>query len=108
MNRRRHVLRNERGVVLMLAVMALLCLTGLVLAYLSASAVEPQISRNLRGASRVPYLAEAGIERCFNVLVNNADWSALLAGATAGAPWVTVAGLTGTTISSATNGGTFT
>jgi Tfp pilus assembly protein PilX len=108
MNRRRHVLRNERGVVLMLAVMALLCLTGLVLAYLSASALEPQISRNLGDASRSRYLAEAGIERGFNVLVNNADWSALLAGATAGAPWVTVAGLTGTTISSATNGGTFT
>src|SRR6267143_2816262 len=107
MRRPRHMLRNERGIALILAVMVLLCLTGLVVAYLSVSALEPQISRNLADASRSRYLAEAGIERGFNVLVNTTDWNTLLGGATSGAPWVAVAGLTNSAISGATNGGTF-
>lgn len=107
MRRPRHPLRNERGIALILAVMVLLCLTGLVVAYLSVSALEPQISRNLADASRSRYLAESGIERGFNVLVANNNWSTLLATATGGAPWVAVAGLTNTAISGATNGGTF-
>jgi Tfp pilus assembly protein PilX len=100
-------LRNERGIALVLALMVLLVLTGLVLSYLSVSALEPQISRNLSDAARARYLAEAGIERGFNVLTKTPDWSTLLAGATNGAPWVAVAGLTNASIAAATNGGTF-
>jgi Tfp pilus assembly protein PilX len=100
-------LRNERGIALILALMVLLCLTGLVLSYLSVSALEPQISRNLSDASRSRYLAEAGIERGYNVLTKTTDWNTLLGGATTGAPWVAVAGLTNSTISAATNGGAF-
>jgi Tfp pilus assembly protein PilX len=111
MRRPRQTLRNERGIALILAVLVLLCLTGLVVAYLSVSALEPQISANLAAASRARYLAEAGIEQGFNVLVNTADgsnsWSGLLATATAGAPWVAVPGLTNASIPGATNGGTF-
>ena len=59
MRRPRYTLRNERGIALILALMVLLCLTGLVLSYLSVSALEPQISRNLSDASRSRYLAEA-------------------------------------------------
>lgn len=107
MRRRRHTLRNERGVALILAMMVLLCLTGLVLSYLSVSALEPQISRNLSDAARARYLAEAGVERGYNVLTNTADWNTLLGGATVAAPWVAVAGLTNAPITGATNGGAF-
>src|SRR2546425_6075819 len=107
MRRPRYTLRNERGIALILAVMVRLCLTVLVVAYLSVSAVEPQISRNLADASRSRYLAEAGIERGFNVLVASTDWTSLITTASAGSPWVAVAGLTNTAISGATGGGTF-
>ena len=53
---------NEHGVALVLALMILLTLTGLVLAFLSASAFEPQISRNHSETVRARYVAEAGIE----------------------------------------------
>src|SRR3989442_10906735 len=107
MRRPRYTLRNERGIALILAILVLLCLTGLVVAYLSVSAIEPQISRNLADASRSRYLAEAGIERGFNVLVASTDWTSLVTTASAGSPWVAVAGLTNTAISGATAGGTF-
>src|SRR3989441_3211463 len=106
MRRPRYTLRNERGIALILAILVLLCLTGLVVAYLSVSAIEPQISRNLADASRSRYLAEAGIERGFNVLVASTDWTSLVTTASAGSPWVAVAGPTNTAISGATAGRT--
>src|SRR5437899_3056312 len=107
MRRRRHTLRNEQGVALILAIMVLLCLTGLVLSYLSVSALEPQISRNLSDGTRLRYLAEAGIERGYNLLTKTGDWNTVLVGATVGAPWVALTGLTNAAITAATNGGTF-
>src|SRR2546425_10951032 len=107
MRRPRYTLRNERGIALTLPILVLPGLTGLVGAYLSVSAIEPQISRNLADASRSRYLAEAGIERGFNVLVASTDWTSLVTSASAGSPWVAVAGLTNTAISGATAGGTF-
>jgi len=111
LRRRSPTLRDERGVTLIVAVLALFCLTGLLAAYLSVATLEPQISRNLADVSRARHLAEAGIERGFNVLVSTADgsqsWSGLLAGATTGQPWVALAGLTNVAIWAAANGGTF-
>ena len=111
LRRRSPTLRDERGIALIVVVLALFCLTGLLTAYLSVATLEPQISRNLADVSRARHLAEAGIERGFNVLVNTADgsqsWSGLLAGATTGRPWVALAGLTNAAITGATNGGTF-
>jgi len=111
LTRRPTTRRNQRGIALVLVVMVLLCLTGLLVGYLSVSALEPQISRNLADASRARYLAEAGIERGFNVLVSTTDasnsWSGLLSGATTGRPWVAIAGLTNAAIAGAANGGTF-
>src|SRR5262249_25016590 len=107
MRRPRYTLRNERGIALILALMVLLVLTGLVLSYLSVSALEPQISRNLSDSARARYLAEAGIERGFNVVTKAPNWNTLLVGATGGNPWVAVAGLTNATIGAATSGGTF-
>ena len=80
---RKALLGNERGVALVLALMILLTLTGLVLAFLSVSAVEPQISRNQSDTVRARYVAEAGMEYAYNELVTNATaWNTYLTGAT--------------------------
>jgi hypothetical protein len=108
--RRRAGRRDERGAALVVTLVALLVMGGLLATYLAVSALEPQISRNLADASRARHLAEAGIERGFNVLVGIADarggWSGLLGGATIARPWVTVAGLTNVALGTA-NAGTF-
>ena len=89
---------DERGAALVVTLVALLVMGGLLATYLAVSALEPQISRNLADASRARHLAEAGVERGFNVLIGIADatggWSVLLAGATVAHPWMPVAGLT--------------
>lgn len=114
MTRWRMLLGNERGVALVLSLMILLMLTGLVLAFLSVSAMEPQISRNLGDTLRARYLAEAGLEAGFNTLTGlfdaNNTWTGELAGATNGNPWVVLPGLNAATLPgiSAANGGTFT
>jgi Tfp pilus assembly protein PilX len=101
----RALLGNERGVALVLSLMMLLALTGLLLAFLSVSAMEPQISRNVADTARARYLAEAGIEIGFNMLVNTGDitqsFTPAVASGSSGAPWValvtngTLAGVTG-------------
>jgi Tfp pilus assembly protein PilX len=101
---------DERGVALVLTLLVLLVLGGLLAAYLGVSTLEPQISRNLADASRARHLAEAGIERGFNVLVATTDaaggWSDLLASATTARPWVALPGLTNAAIGAA-GAGTF-
>src|SRR2546427_11627014 len=75
--------------------MVLLTLSGLALALLASSALEPRISRNLHDASRARWLAEAGIELGYGVLAAAGDgtWNALLA--TADASWVVLTALDG-------------
>lgn len=97
MNRWQRLVGDERGVAMVMAMMVLLILTGLVLAFLSVSAFEPQISRNHLDTVRMRHVAEAGVEAGFNQLAT-ANWTAALAGATPGAPWVTVAGLNNATL----------
>ena len=97
MNRWQKIVGDERGVALVMAMMVLLILTGLMLAFLSVSAFEPQISRNHFDSVRARHLAEAGIEAGFNQLIA-VDWTATLTGATAAAPWRTVAGLNNATL----------
>jgi Tfp pilus assembly protein PilX len=62
MRKWRGLLNNEQGVAIVLAVMVLLVLTGILMAFLSVSALEPQISRNVADTARARYLAAAGIE----------------------------------------------
>jgi Tfp pilus assembly protein PilX len=96
----RRSIDNEQGVALVLALMILLTLTGLVLAFLSASAFEPQISRNHSETIRARYVAEAGIEYAYDTLASSVgSWDRYLAGATCaqgavlGAPDSTLPGL---------------
>jgi hypothetical protein len=90
--------RDERGVALILSLVVLLTVSGLVLAFLSLSVLEPRIARNLADATRARWLAEAGLEIGYAALAaaTEADdsWSALLAGATGADPWVALSGLT--------------
>jgi Tfp pilus assembly protein PilX len=103
----RSLLGDERGVALVLGLMMLLALTGMLLAFLSVSALEPQISRNLADTARARYLAEAGLEVGFATLVNTGDavqsFSPAITTATAGAPWVTL--VNNGTIANVTSGG---
>lgn len=91
--------RGERGVALVLSLIVLMALSGLALAFLSVSALEPRIARNLGDAARARWLAEAGLEVGYGALVAAADaddsWRGLLASATAAEPWVTPPGLAG-------------
>jgi Tfp pilus assembly protein PilX len=103
----RALLGNERGVALVLSLMMLLALTGLLLAFLSVSAMEPQISRNIADTARARYLAEAGIEIGYNMMVNTGDitqsFTPAVAGGTTGAPWVAL--VTNGTLAGVTSGG---
>jgi Tfp pilus assembly protein PilX len=85
-SRRRQIfqrLTESCGAALVLALMVLVGLTAIVLAVLSIGAIEPQISRNHVDLIRARYLAEAGIEHAYDVLVNHAGaWSDYLTGAT--------------------------
>ncbi|MDO8476895.1 MAG: hypothetical protein Q7W02_12035 [Candidatus Rokubacteria bacterium] len=73
------VLRDQRGVALPLALIALLILTMLVLTVLNLGAVEPQISKNLSDTARARHMAEAGIEWAFDCLADQ-DLNAFFAG----------------------------
>src|SRR5881409_2796027 len=74
---------NERGAVLVLVLMILVTLAGLVLALLSMSGFEPQISSNHSRTIRARYVAESGIEYAYHLLATDPDaWNDYLAGAT--------------------------
>jgi Tfp pilus assembly protein PilX len=82
MNAARTAIRDERGVAVVTALVALMSLSALVLAFLVMARNEPQISRNLANATRARYVAEAGLEAAYDTLVSNTDWDSLLGGAT--------------------------
>jgi hypothetical protein len=77
------LVEDERGMALVMTLIILLILSGLVLALLSASGFEPQISSNHGRAVRARYVAEAGIEYAYDRLATHPDtWDDFLAGAT--------------------------
>ena len=79
MNRLRGIFRDEGGVAIVLAMIVLLALSTLVVAFLAVSAFEPQISANLASATQARYVAESGIEAAFDSLATNTNWSTVLA-----------------------------
>lgn len=85
MNRMRAILKDEQGVAVVVAMVALLALTALVVAFLAVSAFEPQIAANMAAGAQARYLAEAGIEAAFDGLANTPDWDTALVGATCAA-----------------------
>ena len=73
------VMRDQRGVALPFALIALLILTMLMLTVLKLGAVEPQISKNLSDTARARHMAEAGIEWAFDCLADQ-DLNSFFAG----------------------------
>ena len=83
MNRVFKLVRDERGVALPLAMILLMVLTLMTIAFMSLGAVEPQISRNLSDGARARQLAESGIEWAMSNQIANNDFNlstTLLAG----------------------------
>ncbi len=73
----RRLHRNERGLVLPLAILAVLILTGLILLLTQLTANELEIDRYTRGDVRAQFLAQAGIEHQIYVLKGNKNGAAL-------------------------------
>lgn len=72
--------RDERGVALVLALLALVMLSGLLLVLLTIGGMEPSLAANLNEIVRARYLADAGVEWAFDLLAENLDWSGQLRG----------------------------
>ncbi|HEV8339764.1 MAG TPA: hypothetical protein VGR25_08925 [bacterium] len=69
--------RNERGLALPLAILAVLLLAGLILMLAQLTANELDIDRYTRGDVRAQYLAQAGIEHQIYVLKGDKNGAAL-------------------------------
>jgi len=95
MNSWRELLRSERGVALPLAMILLMVLTMLTIAFMTLGTVEPQISANHSDGARARQLAESGIEWAMSSQFGNNDFngSTLLGGT------MTSGGVCGTGIS---------
>ncbi len=82
MNSRSRSARNEKGVALPLALFVLVMLSGLLLAFLTMSGMEPSVAANLNDVTRARYVAESGLEWAFDQLVAAAaqpnGWNNLL------------------------------
>ena len=81
---RRQVARlaDERGVALIVALMAMLLLTALGLALTLTTMTETKISGNYRDGTEALYAADAAVERVMQDLLTVPDWNNVLSGAT--------------------------
>ena len=81
----RRRLADERGMALLVALMAILLVMALGTALVLAASVESTITRNFRNSSGALYAADAGLERAVGDLNAIADWNAALSGAASSA-----------------------
>lgn len=75
-------LRDERGVALIVALMAMLLLTALGVGLLMTTSTETLITSNYRLSSEAMYAADAGVERVMQDLLTVPDWNRILDGST--------------------------
>jgi len=73
------VQRDERGVALLLALMAAALVTALAASLMVPVSTETRIAGNVRAAGETLYAAEAGLARTIHDLAALPDWSAVLA-----------------------------
>lgn len=86
MNRPLHapdVIRDERGVALIVALLSLLLLSALGVGLLMTTMSETMIATNYRDSGEALYAADAGVERVMQDLLTIPDWDSLLAAANA-------------------------
>lgn len=76
----RRRLGDERGMALLVALMAILLVMALGTALVLAASVESTITRNFRNSSEALYAADAGLERAVGDLKAIADWNGALSG----------------------------
>jgi hypothetical protein len=79
-HRRHRNLRQERGVVLIVALMAMLMMIALGTALILTTSAESTITRNFRNRSEALYAADAVLERAVDELPAIPDWNTLLSG----------------------------
>jgi hypothetical protein len=73
-------LRNERGVALVVALLAMVVMVGIGSALMLTAATESKITRNFRNSTAALYAADAVLEGAVDELRGVADWNQLLAG----------------------------
>lgn len=73
-------LRDERGIALVVALMATVLLTALGIALVLMTNTETMITANYRDAQQTLYAADAGIETAMQDLLLEADWNRVLGG----------------------------
>lgn len=73
-------LKDQRGVALPLALIALVALTGLLVAFVGMAPTESLISQNHTETTEARLVAEAGIEWAYDNLASNPNWNAVLLG----------------------------
>jgi Tfp pilus assembly protein PilX len=69
---------SERGVALVIALLAMVLMTALGMALMLVSETETLISANYRDSVEAGYVADAGIERVMQDVLSIPDWNAIL------------------------------
>jgi hypothetical protein len=78
--RRARLLRDERGVALIIALMTSMLLTALGVALIMVTNTETQITANFRNGQEALYAADAGVERVVQDLLLAPRWDDILTG----------------------------
>ena len=73
--------RSERGIALIIALMAMMMLMALGTALILTTSTESKITRNFRNTSEGFYAADAVLERAMDDILTIHDWNNLLSGA---------------------------
>ena len=74
------MMSNERGVALVLALMAMTMMMALGTALILTTATDSKIARNFRATSEATYVADAILERALDDIVGVRDWNDVLNG----------------------------
>jgi hypothetical protein len=75
-------IRGERGVAMIIAIMAILLMSALGTALVLTTTTETNIAGNFRNSSEALYAADAGVERAMEDILTVPNWNNLLDGST--------------------------
>jgi hypothetical protein len=75
-----HVAENERGIAMIIALMAMSLMIALGAALMLTTTTESKIVQNFRNTSESLYAADAGLERALDDMLTIPDWNYLLSG----------------------------
>jgi hypothetical protein len=75
-----NIVRSERGVAMIIALLSVLLLTALGVGLIMATATESTITANYRDSGEALYAADAGVERVMQDLLTVPDWNRILSG----------------------------